>query len=221
MFAVSVGSMSHDTPPEQPVLPVRGQRFRPSVLPDGSMRVCVLRPVDLQAQGYAELLQRVPWQQFWTLTFRLSKSGRNGGMHEEAADKAFRFFVSCVNREIYGPKGPPPLARRDHGGPAVASGTAMDGCTSTPSPQQLPMTFPAHVPLRLARVVVSRIWSKSARSSAQPVGYHRLRLQVRLQGWSGRLLPQFRSLATAAYRLHQEARAGRDVPLENPCRGSP
>ena len=25
-------------------------------------------------------------------------------MHPEAADKAFRFFVSCINREIYGPK---------------------------------------------------------------------------------------------------------------------
>nr|WP_052756145.1 hypothetical protein [Lysobacter capsici] len=25
-------------------------------------------------------------------------------MHPEAADKAFRYFVSCVNREVYGPK---------------------------------------------------------------------------------------------------------------------
>lgn len=25
-------------------------------------------------------------------------------MHPEAADKAFRYFVSCLNREIYGPK---------------------------------------------------------------------------------------------------------------------
>lgn len=66
--------------------------------------LCELRPADLNAQGYAELLRRTPWQQFWTLTFRVSKAGRFGGMHGEAADKAFRYFVSCINRELYGPK---------------------------------------------------------------------------------------------------------------------
>ncbi|KRG72529.1 hypothetical protein ABB27_01000 [Stenotrophomonas terrae] len=44
----------------------------------------------------------MPWHQFWTLTFRRSETGRNGGVHEEKADKAFRFFVSCINTELYG-----------------------------------------------------------------------------------------------------------------------
>jgi hypothetical protein len=61
-----------------------------------------VRERDLHAAGYAEFLGRIPWQQFWTLTFRVSKAGRFGGVHEEMADKAFRFFVSCINREIYG-----------------------------------------------------------------------------------------------------------------------
>ncbi len=77
-----------------------------------------VRPVDLHAAGYAELLQRIPWQQFWTLTFRVSKSGRNGGVHGEAADKAFRYFVSCINREAYGPK----WSTRWHGGIQWARG---------------------------------------------------------------------------------------------------
>ncbi|MGJ7901015.1 rolling circle replication-associated protein [Lysobacter sp. 1R34A] len=56
---------------------------------------------------------------FATLTFRavkhytdrhtgkvvaVNRTGANGSMHPEAADKAFRYFVSCVNREVYGPK---------------------------------------------------------------------------------------------------------------------
>ncbi|WP_454261602.1 rolling circle replication-associated protein [Pseudoxanthomonas mexicana] len=77
-----------------------------------------VRPVDLHAAGYAALLQRIPWQQFWTLTFRLSKTSSTGGMHGEAADKAFRYFVSCMNREVYGPK----WATRWHGGIQWARG---------------------------------------------------------------------------------------------------
>jgi hypothetical protein len=61
-----------------------------------------LRPRDFVADAYAELLQRTTWQQFWTLTFRADRGGRTGGMHGEAADKAFRFFVSSINRELYG-----------------------------------------------------------------------------------------------------------------------
>lgn len=61
-----------------------------------------LRPRDLVADGYAQLLARHPWHQFWTLTFRADKGGRTGGMHGEAADKAFRFFVSSINRQLYG-----------------------------------------------------------------------------------------------------------------------
>ncbi|MCB1561415.1 MAG: hypothetical protein KDI75_10035, partial [Xanthomonadales bacterium] len=37
-----------------------------------------------------------------TLTFRPDRCGRTGGMHPEAADKAFRFWVSSVNRDLYG-----------------------------------------------------------------------------------------------------------------------
>jgi hypothetical protein len=39
---------------------------------------------------------------FGTHTFAVRKSGRGGGMHPEAAHKAFRFFVSSINRELYG-----------------------------------------------------------------------------------------------------------------------
>lgn len=111
--------MTYERPlSEQPLPSVRGE------LPEAPGIGCtpdllhVMRPADYQAAGYAELLQRVPWQQFWTLTFRVSKSGRNGGMHEEAADKAFRYFVSCINREIYGPK----WSTRWHGGIQWARG---------------------------------------------------------------------------------------------------
>ncbi|MRT52273.1 hypothetical protein FG476_00915, partial [Xylella fastidiosa subsp. multiplex] len=41
--------------------------------------------VRLQSQAYADLLRRSSWQQFWTLTFRPTKSGSNGSMHPEAA----------------------------------------------------------------------------------------------------------------------------------------
>ena len=111
--------MDHERPlPEQPLLPVRGEL---SEAPDDGCEadlLHVVRPADRQAAGYAELLQRIPWQQFWTLTFRVSKSGRNGGMHEEAADKAFRYFVSCINRELFGPK----WSTRWHGGIQWARG---------------------------------------------------------------------------------------------------
>ncbi|MGV7167772.1 rolling circle replication-associated protein [Xanthomonas citri] len=89
--------------PEQPLLSVRGFQ-----LPDPERVGCEvdglhrLRRADLEAGGYAELLQRIPWQQFWTLTFRVEEAGRTGGVHPEKADKAFRYFVSCINREIYG-----------------------------------------------------------------------------------------------------------------------
>lgn len=61
-----------------------------------------LRRGDLLAQGYAELLGRLRWQMFATLTWRVHKAGRTGGVHPEAASKAFRFFVSSINRSLYG-----------------------------------------------------------------------------------------------------------------------
>lgn len=37
-----------------------------------------------------------------TLTFRIHRAGRSGGVHPESAHKAFRFFVSSINRDLYG-----------------------------------------------------------------------------------------------------------------------
>lgn len=69
--------------------------------------------------AWAELLQRYPAHVFATLTFRPQKfwtdkhtgelqsrnrTGTNGSMHPEAADKAFRYFIRKVNEEIYGDK---------------------------------------------------------------------------------------------------------------------
>lgn len=69
--------------------------------------------------GWADLLGRYPAHVFATLTFRpqkfwtdrhtgevraLNRTGSNGSMHPEAADKAFRYFVSCINEQVYGQK---------------------------------------------------------------------------------------------------------------------
>lgn len=70
------------------------------------------------ADEWALFLRRYPAHVFATLTFRrekfftdsagkvrsINRTGSNGSMHPEAADKAFRLFVSCINRELYGPK---------------------------------------------------------------------------------------------------------------------
>lgn len=83
--------------------------------------------------AWAELLQRYPAHVFATLTFRqerhyrdstgnlrsVNRTGSNGSIHAEAADKAFRLFVSCINRELYGPK----WGSRWHGGLQWARGT--------------------------------------------------------------------------------------------------
>lgn len=76
-----------------------------------------VRPRDRAADAWADLLRRYPAHVFATLTFRPQKffrdkftgqvraydrTGNNGSMHPEAADKAFRFFVSNLNRELYG-----------------------------------------------------------------------------------------------------------------------
>lgn len=97
-----------------PLLPVRGNGADGA----GDDPVREVRPIDRVAQGYAELLGRIPWQQFWTLTFRADRGGRTGGMHAEAADKAFRYFVSCINRAIYSAR----WAQRWHGGIQWARG---------------------------------------------------------------------------------------------------
>lgn len=98
---------------ERAVLPVR----RDSCDDDGcdgrdADSVPQLRPSDCIAQGYAQLLGRVPWQMFGTHTFRIQHAGRTGGVHPEKASKALRFFVSSINRQLYGRD----WSRRWHGG---------------------------------------------------------------------------------------------------------
>lgn len=56
------------------------------------------------SEAYASLLARQVWHWFITLTFRLSHTTANGGVHPEKADKAFRVLVSKLNRQIYGPR---------------------------------------------------------------------------------------------------------------------
>jgi hypothetical protein len=59
-----------------------------------------------------------PWHWFATLTFRPERCGPKAGMHPEAADKAFRFWVSSLNRELWGPR----WAKKEHGGVVWARG---------------------------------------------------------------------------------------------------
>ena len=85
-------------------------------------------------EGYAELLGRQPWHWFATLTFSPTKWIMDGGrrrevdrfhplygMHPEAADKCFRWFVSRINDAIYGRH----WERRAPGGVVWARGTEL------------------------------------------------------------------------------------------------
>lgn len=72
-------------------------------------------PVDIAAE-WASFLRRYPAHMFATLTFRpqkhftdatgkvraVERTGSNGSMHPEAADKAFCYFISQINREVFG-----------------------------------------------------------------------------------------------------------------------
>ena len=87
---------------ERAVLPVRREPDCDGDADAASHALRTLRPADLVAQGYAELLGRQHWQLFGTHTFRIQHAGRTGGVHPEKAVKAFRFFVSSINRELYG-----------------------------------------------------------------------------------------------------------------------
>jgi len=55
--------------------------------------------------AWCQFLGRWEWEWFLTLTFR-------DIVHPEAADKAFRYFVSRLNRQLYGPR----WFRKAHGG---------------------------------------------------------------------------------------------------------
>lgn len=85
------------------------------------------------ADGYAELLAREPWHWFATLTFSPSKRVRDRhtgkevvvdrfhplhGMHLEAADKAWRWWIFEINKSIYGGN----WRRIPHGGVVWARG---------------------------------------------------------------------------------------------------
>jgi len=47
--------------------------------------------------AWCEFLGRWQWEWFCTLTFKFE-------IHPEAADKSFRYFVSKLNRQLYGPR---------------------------------------------------------------------------------------------------------------------
>lgn len=84
------------------------------------------------AEAWCGFLRRYPAHVFATLTFRrekfytdstgkvqaINRTGSNGSMHPEAADKAFRFFISNINRELYGRD----WSKRWHGGLQWARG---------------------------------------------------------------------------------------------------
>lgn len=70
------------------------------------------------ATAYGEMLQRTWWAWFVTLTFRPAHESRAGGVHPEKADKAFRWWVSNINRCCFGKN----WHRRDHGGVVWARG---------------------------------------------------------------------------------------------------
>lgn len=88
---------------------------------------------DAIAAGYAELLAREPWHWFATLTFSPTKVVRDRytgkdiavdrfhplrGMHLEAADKAWRWWVFEINKAVYGGN----WRRIPHGGVVWARG---------------------------------------------------------------------------------------------------
>lgn len=71
------------------------------------------------ADAYAQFIGQVHWQWFCTLTFRPHFTSGTGGVHPERADKAFRYFISCINRELYGAT----WHKRHHGGLQWCRGT--------------------------------------------------------------------------------------------------
>lgn len=56
------------------------------------------------ARAYADLVTVFPWQWFCHFTFKPTQTTKHGGVHPEFADKAFRLFVSSINRAIWGPR---------------------------------------------------------------------------------------------------------------------
>lgn len=59
-------------------------------------------PDNREQDAYVQLLAREPWHWFATLTFRREHERASGGLHPEKADKAFRFFIRCLDDQLYG-----------------------------------------------------------------------------------------------------------------------
>ena len=54
-------------------------------------------------QGWTDLIQGYKWDWFCTLTFDPKRhAAPNGLVHPEKAFKCFRYFINCLNRELYG-----------------------------------------------------------------------------------------------------------------------
>lgn len=106
--------------PDGALLPV----WRPGVdgdIPDRYRAdgVPELRLADRVALAYAGMLAQQPWHWFGHFTFDPKQERtKRGGVHPEKADKAFRLFVSSVNRELYGPR----WHKKPHGGLMWARG---------------------------------------------------------------------------------------------------
>lgn len=62
-----------------------------------------LRGVGDLPGAWALLLSVCKWQWFMHFTFKPSLTTKHGGVHPERADKAFRYFISSLNRDLYGP----------------------------------------------------------------------------------------------------------------------
>lgn len=75
---------------------------------------------DAIADGYASLLLREDWHWFANLTFRPELETTHGGVHPEKASKAFRYWISKLNRALWGPNWA--KRRSAHGGLIWARG---------------------------------------------------------------------------------------------------
>lgn len=70
--------------------------------------------------AYAQVLSREPWHWFCTLTFNPKHHAKLGGVGYEKADKAYRYFIRCINESLYGNRW---MSRAPHGGIVWARGT--------------------------------------------------------------------------------------------------
>lgn len=70
------------------------------------------RPNEL-SEAYAALITQHPWHWFLSFSFKPAhERTKLGGVHPEKADKAFRYWMGNLNRDLYGPR----WAKKPHGG---------------------------------------------------------------------------------------------------------